>query len=804
MLLHRQLLVACFAFFFALTVAVSGAAANSGDAADLSSAATAAKAASTSAGNLPTPPGLSFLTEDLEDKVRSAGESFQFETEVTKMMKLIINSLYKTKEIFLRELISNASDALDKIRFRALTDKKALGDTPDLKITLVADKERNTLTITDSGVGMTFKELKANLGTIAKSGTAEFLATVESQKNNTNLIGQFGVGFYSSFLVADRVTVVTKNNEDKQWIWESTSESNFRIIEDPRGNTLGRGTQIVLHLKPDAREYLEENRLRELVHRHSEFVSFPIYLWATKTETEEVPIEAEEEEQTTPADEESEDIEDITDKAEKDAAPKTKTVTKTVTDWELTNQQKPIWTRRAKDITEREYNEFYISFTKDYQDPLTYNHFRAEGEVEFNSILYIPKKPSPSFLQPGDDWSKNIRLFVRRVFITDDLAGFLPRWLSFLKGLVDSDDLPLNVSRETLQQHSIIKVIKKRVVAKAIDMLRALAGKDEKKYLEFWEQYGAAIKLGVIEDQANKKKLVKLLRFRSSHGGGGKSGLFTSLDEYVLRMRKAQPQIYFMSGENIETMGTSPFVEKLIARGYEVLYFGDAIDEYLVNVLVEHDGKRLQHVGKSGVKYGDEDEAAKTALAEAETKFEPLRDYLRTRLGEWVDTVRVSYQLTTSPCAVLAGEHGVSGAMERMLQQQVAGNKDDFRAKMYLQQKKVFEINPDHPLILGMLEKVKAGKQELLDDSVYVLFEATSIASGFSVRNASDFAKKVEVVVRERLGVDAKAEATVNVVPAPDVEKRSKKSETEEEEEKENVVEGEGEGEDEIDGHDEL
>ncbi|KAI8593256.1 Hsp90 protein-domain-containing protein [Geranomyces variabilis] len=798
MLLHRQLLVACFAFLFALTVAVSGAAAKSSDAADLSSAATAAKAASTGTGNLPTPPGLSFLTEDLEDKVRSAGESFQFETEVNKMMKLIINSLYKTKDIFLRELISNASDALDKIRFRALTDKKALGDTPDLKITLVADKERNTLTITDSGVGMTFKELKSNLGTIAKSGTAEFLASVESQKNNTNLIGQFGVGFYSAFLVADRVTVVTKNNEDKQWIWESTSESNFRIIEDPRGNTLGRGTQIVLHLKPDALEYLEENRLRELVHRHSEFVSFPIYLWATKTETEEVPIE--EEEQTTPADEENEDIEDITDKADEDAAPKTKMVTRTVTDWELTNQQKPIWTRRAKDITEREYNEFYISFTKDYQDPLTYNHFRAEGEVEFNSILYIPKRPSQSFLQPGDDWSKNVRLFVRRVFITDDLTGFLPRWLSFLKGLVDSDDLPLNVSRETLQQHSIIKVIKKRVIAKAIDMLRSLASKDEKKYLEFWEQYGAAIKLGVIEDQANRKKLVKLLRFRSSNGDG-KS--FTSLDEYVSRMRKGQPQIYFISGENIETMGSSPFVEKLIARGYEVLYFGEAIDEYLVNVLVEHDGKRLQHVGKSGVKYGDEDEAAKTALADAETKFEPLRDYLRTRLGEWVDTVRVSYQLTTSPCAVLAGEHGVSGAMERMLQQQAAANKDDFRAKMYLQQKKVFEINPDHPLIIDMLEKVKAGKQDFLDDSVYVLFEATSIASGFSVRNASDFAKKVEAVVRERLGVDAKAEAKVNVVPAPEVEKGKTGGENDGdlkiETEDEHV-----EAEDEIDGHDEL
>ncbi|TPX54310.1 hypothetical protein PhCBS80983_g05975 [Powellomyces hirtus] len=744
------------------------------------------------------PPGVSFLTEDQEAKVRESGQAYQFETEVNKLMKLIINSLYKSKEIFLRELISNASDALDKIRFASLTDKDALGDTVDLKITLVADKERQTLTITDTGVGMTFKDLKSNLGTIAKSGTAEFLASVESQKNNTNLIGQFGVGFYSAFLIADRVTVVSKNNEDKQYIWESTSESDFRIIEDPRGNTLGRGTQIVLHVKKDALEYLEQSKLRQLVQRYSEFINFPIYLWASKTETEQVPVEDEPEAET-PNDDLDDDIEDVTDKEEKDTKPKTKTITKTVTDWELTNQQKPIWTRRPADITEREYNEFYMSFTKDAVEPLAYNHFRAEGEVEFKSILFVPKKPNPAFLQSGDDWTHNVKLFVRRVFITDELLGFLPRWLSFLKGLVDSDDLPLNVSRETLQQHSIIKVIKKRVIAKAIDMFRTMAAKDEEKYIEFWGSYGNAIKLGVIEDPANKKKLMKLLRFRSSH-----SEKLTSLEQYVSRMRKGQPQIYFITGEQPDTFSTSPFVEKLIARGYEVLYFSDPIDEYLTNAVMDFDGKKLQHVGKSGLKYGDEDEKSGESLKEQEEKFKPLRDHLKERLSAWVDTVRVSQQLTTSPCAVLAGEYGVSGAMEKILQAQAIANKDDFRAQMYLNQKKVFEINPEHPLMIKMLEKVNAGKASELDDSIYVLFESTAIASGFAVRNPNDFAKKVEIVVRERLGVDLKKEAQVKVVPAPAVEEPVKSTQSSDDVDADAEAEESAEEAEEAPEHDEL
>ncbi|RKO89123.1 Hsp90 protein-domain-containing protein, partial [Blyttiomyces helicus] len=533
------------------------------------------------------PPGFSTLSAEDEVKVKASAETFKFETEVNRMMKLIINSVYKSKEIFLRELISNASDAIDKIRFLALTNKKELDSASDLKITIVADKEKKTLTITDTGVGMTKKGLKDNLGTIAKSGTSEFLTSMEGNATaDTNLIGQFGVGFYSVFLVADSVTVVSKHNEDKQYVWESTSENDFRIVEDPRGNTLGRGTQITLHLKEEALTYLNDKALRDLIHRYSEFINFPIYLWSSKTTSEEVPVDEDDEPETADA-----DIEDVVDE---DAKPKTKFVEKTAWDWELMNENKPIWTRRPSEVNEEEYTSFYKTFAKDTSAPLSYIHFRAEGEVDFRAMLFIPKSAPASFMQSSEEVLRSIKLFVRRVFITDEMSDLLPRYLAFLKGLVDSDDLPLNVSRETLQQHSILKVIRKKLIAKALEMFRNLATSDPEKYLEFYAEYGAALKVGVIEDRSNKNKLTKLLRFRSSASGEE----FISLETYVARMKQGQKQIYFVTGEDIETLKKSPFVEKLIARGYEVLYMADPVDEYLSQSLDVFDGRKFQHVGK--------------------------------------------------------------------------------------------------------------------------------------------------------------------------------------------------------------
>lgn len=416
-------------------------------------------------------------------ELREKAEKFQFQAEVNRMMKLIINSLYRNKEIFLRELISNASDALDKIRLLSLTNKDALAASPDLNIHIKADKDSNMLHITDSGIGMTKEEMIANLGTIAKSGTADFLKRLSETKDvkeMNDLIGQFGVGFYSAFLVADKVIVTSKSNDDAvQHIWESDG-SSFTIVDDPRGPTLKRGTCVTLVLKEEAKDFLEQDTLKNLILKYSQFINFKIYLWASRIETSEEPIEEETTEE--PAAEDKKDGEEddakVEDVKDDDKKPKTRSVEKTIWDWELINTSKPIWTRKPADITNEEYNEFYKSLTRDSQDPLTKTHFIAEGEVTFRSLLYVPKvNPSESLNRYGTK-TDNIKLYVRRVFITDDFTDMMPNYLNFIRGLVDSDDLPLNVSRETLQQHKLLKVIRKKLVRKVLDMLKKIPDSD--------------------------------------------------------------------------------------------------------------------------------------------------------------------------------------------------------------------------------------------------------------------------------------------------------------------------------------
>lgn len=406
-------------------------------------------------------------------------------------MKLIINSLYRNKEIFLRELISNASDALDKIRLLSLTDSSQLEANPTLHIRIKADKDNRVLHITDTGLGMTRADLINNLGTIAKSGTADFLSKMQEKKSEApeenDMIGQFGVGFYSAFLVADKVVVTTKNNADVQYIWESDAAS-FSIVEDPRGDTLLRGSQISLYLKEEAMDFLEEDTIRQLIKKYSQFINFPISLWTSKTVEEEVEIDtpkvekAENEDEVVEDGDEDAKVEDADDEDEKP----TKKVKKTVWDWEIMNDSKPIWTRKSADVTDAEYSEFYKSLTKDTSDPMIQTHFVAEGEVTFKSLLFIPKvQPSESFNKYGTK-SDNIKLYVRRVFITDEFNDMMPSYLNFIRGIVDSDDLPLNVSRETLQQHKLIKVIKKKLVRKVLDMIKKI-GKDE--YPTFWKEF---------------------------------------------------------------------------------------------------------------------------------------------------------------------------------------------------------------------------------------------------------------------------------------------------------------------------
>ena len=459
------------------------------------------------------------------------------------MMKLIINSLYRNKEIFLRELISNASDALDKVRLLSLTDKSILDSTEELSIKIKADKENHVLSITDTGIGMTKADLINNLGTIAKSGTADFLNKLQDASSTSefsDLIGQFGVGFYSAFLVADKVIVTTKNNDDVQYIWESDSNS-YSVVEDPRGDTLKRGSTISLYLKEEAYDFLEQDTVRELIKKYSQFINFPIYLWGSSTQTVEEPIEEEEEVKEEPEEKTEEDEEGkVEDETEEEKKPKTKKVDKTTWDWELCNESKPIWTRKPTEIEDSEYDEFYKTITKDKNGPITKTHFIAEGEVTFKSLMFIPSsQQSEEFNKYGSGKQANIKLYVRRVFITDDFQDMMPNYLSFVRGVVDSDDLPLNVSRETLQQHKLLKVIKKKLVRKTLDMIKKI---DEVKYAAFWAEYSTNIKLGVIEDTANRTRLAKLLRFVSSNGK------LSSLSDYVERMKDKQETIFYMAG----------------------------------------------------------------------------------------------------------------------------------------------------------------------------------------------------------------------------------------------------------------
>merc|ERR1711871_552427 len=476
------------------------------------------------------------MTDEEVEKLSESEEKFEFQAEVSRLMDIIINSLYKQKEIFLRELISNASDALDKIRFLSLSEDGILGEGDDkkLEIRISFDKEKRVLTLRDRGVGMTKQDLIQNLGTVARSGTTQFVEAVASGAD-TNLIGQFGVGFYSAYLVADKIQVVSKHNDDQQHIWESTADATFSVAEDPRGDTLGCGTEIKLFLKEDASEFLEQSKLEDLVKRYSEFITFPIYLHKSKTESVEVPVEEEEEEgdeeeeEGDEEEEEGDEDEEEGDEEEEEEEPKTKTETKTVWFWQHINDQPAIWTRDKSEISDEDYEQFFLSLTgkkggSDDDSPLSWIHFRAEGEIEFKSILYIPKAAPYDMYDNYYGKASGMRLYVRKVLITDEFEDLMPRYLNFIRGVVDSDDLPLNVSRETLQQHKVLRVMGKKLVRKALEMLRKLANKAKKEeeedgdnegdktdaeendesekkdpYIDFWEAFGKNIKLGLIE-----------------------------------------------------------------------------------------------------------------------------------------------------------------------------------------------------------------------------------------------------------------------------------------------------------------
>eukprot|EP00758_Cryptobia_borreli_P011135 Tbor_TRINITY_DN5629_c5_g2::TRINITY_DN5629_c5_g2_i1::g.8605::m.8605/K09487/HSP90B, TRA1; heat shock protein 90kDa beta len=727
------------------------------------------------------------------------GPPVTFGADVSKILSIVISNLYTNRNIFLREIISNGSDALSKVRLLYISNpkdpKNDKGASPTMDIRIRVNKEEKQFIMTDGGCGMTKEELEGHLGSLGSSGTKKFLEERKGDTSNTDAdyIGQFGVGFYSVFLVADRISVASKSDNDgKQWVWESTGDGTYYIYEDVRGNTLGRGTELTLHMKKDAEEYLDIEKIKEIIRKYSEFVTYPIYVQTSKTEK--VVKEKKEEDDTTIIDDDNNnDNKDLQQPLSHEAETDEEITT---TDWELVNENRPIWTRKPSEVTEDEYNKFYKSISKDYDSPLYYHHFSAEGGVDFTSILFIP--PKGEGIGDTSRLQNNIRLFVRRIFITDEFKDLMPRYLNFIKGVVDSDDLPLNVSRETLQEHRILKVIKTKLVRKSLQMISEIADHEDKAlkemeeqgivdkgdedgyeeeektknirtttspgsktisgpnvYSKFWEQYGKNIRLGVIEDGSNRVKLTKLLRYKTSKSEKRLIGL----QKYVDRMSKGQKYIYYISGDSIDKIKQAPVLEDATRRNIEVIYMLDAIDEYVIGNINDFSGKKLINLAKEGVVFDEETKKDKAILEKRNEKYQPLFKYFRNALGEKVTKVLITKRTTSEPIILSSREHDITARMATILKGQTLGVKADNRHdKAAIETKRVMEINHLHPLIDEIFRRVQVNINDTVaEDITLVLFDVANLQNGFEIEDSLVFSQRIGRLLRASVDIEANA-----------------------------------------------
>ena len=689
------------------------------------------------------------------------GETFAFQAEINQLMSLIINTFYSNKEIFLRELISNSSDALDKIRYQSLTNKEVLGDQPELRIRIIPDKVNKTLRIEDTGLGMRKSDLVNNLGTIAHSGTKSFMETLEAG-GDISMIGQFGVGFYSAYLVADKVTVISKHNEDDAYVWESSAGGTFTVTK-AEDQTMKRGTTMILHLKEDQQQYLEERQISNLVKKYSEFIVYEIQLQVQKETEKEVTDDEAEEEEKKEGDEPK--VEEVDGEKKK----KTKKIKEVTNEFELQNKNKPLWTRDPKEVTKEEYGVFYKAISNDWEEHLACKHFSVEGQVEFRSILFVPKRAPMDMFEPNKK-KNNIKLYVRRVFIMDNCEDICPEWLSFIKGVVDSEDLPLNISRENLQQNKVLKVIRKNVVKKTLELLNSIA-EDKDEYRKFYEAFSKNIKLGIHEDSANRPQLLELLRYHSTKAKEEP----TSLKDYVTRMREGQSAIYYITGESKEKLETSPFIEVAVKRGYEVLFLVDPIDEYVMQQVKDYEGKKFVCLTKEGVEF-EKSEEEKKQEEEEKAALEVVTKKVKEILGERVEKVVLTTRLAKTPCILVTGEHGWTARMEQIMQSQALR---DASMASYMVSKKTLEINPKHTIIKELRNRMSGDQDDkTVKDIVLLMFETALLNSGFSLPEPSAYCDRIYRMVMVGLSID-EDEAIEEAVPVEAVGTEATASEME-------------------------